>query len=89
MALRSGTATPRQVAVQIAAAQPERAVPAETIRAPLPAEIVTPAAENDSRPAEAAPAQTGAAAGKTRPKAPKSAPGTPAKPAPKPVYSRD
>jgi serine/threonine-protein kinase len=86
MAMKSGTA-PVHAAVQVAAVQPEPAVPVDTLRAPLPAEM---AAENDSKPAEAAPAQPGAAAGKTRPKAtPKPAPGTPAKPAPKPVYSRD
>jgi serine/threonine-protein kinase len=88
VAVRSGTA-PSQAAVQVAAVQPELAVPAETFRAPLPAETAAPAAENDSKPAEAAPAQPGVAGGKTRPKAPKAAPGTPAKPATKPVYSRD
>jgi len=91
MAFRSGTATSGHAAVQVAAVPPEPAVTPEAARAPLPAETVAPSTENDSKPAEgAAPAVQPAAGGaKPRPKTAKSAPSTPAKPAAKPVYSRD
>jgi serine/threonine-protein kinase len=92
MALRSGTAGSGQAAAQVAVAQPDPAPVPEAVRTPLPADTVASAAELDSKTAEAAQlaAHPGSAAAKARAKTSKSGPGTtPAKPAPKPVYSRD
>jgi hypothetical protein len=89
LALKSGTTTMGQAAGPVAAVQAELTAPAEAVRAPLPAEAVTPPADLDSKPADPAPTHPGAVAAKARPKASKSGPGTPAKPAPKPVYTRD
>jgi serine/threonine-protein kinase len=89
LALKSGTTTTGQAAAPVAAVQAELTAPAEAVRAPLPAEAVTPAADLDAKPADPAPTHPGAVAVKARPKASKSGPGTSAKPAPKPVYTRD